>query len=322
MIAALLVALAGAGAAAGASAGGVVLVLVLLLPVSELAVGLVNQLLTLFMPPRVLPKLDFKDGIPADCATFIVMPTMLVRPQSAAVLLERLEIHYLANPDPQFRFALLTDFADAPRADMPEDEGYVARRARRRQGAQRALLCRGTRTGSSCSIAAGSGTRCRAAGWAGSGSGASSRSSTACSGATGDELRLAERRPGGAEADPVRDHARRRHAVAPRRARRLVGTLAHPLNSPRFDPAHGRVVEGYGVLQPRVSFHLVAATRSRFAALLAASGGIDPYSTAVSDIYMDLFGLGSFTGKGIYDVDAFEAATGRPSPRTRSSATT
>ena len=97
-------------------------------------------------------------------------------------------------------------------------------------------------------------------------------------------------------------------------ARRLVGTLAHPLNRPRFDPEQGRVVEGYGVLQPRVSFHLTAATQSRFAGLLAASAGIDPYSTAVSDIYMDLFGVGSFTGKGIYDVDAFEAATGRAFP--------
>jgi cyclic beta-1,2-glucan synthetase len=97
-------------------------------------------------------------------------------------------------------------------------------------------------------------------------------------------------------------------------ARRLVGTLAHPLNAPRFDRALGRVVEGYGVLQPRVSFHLVAATHSRFAALLAASGGIDPYSTAASDSYMDLFGLGSFTGKGIYDLEAFEAATGRTFP--------
>ena len=58
----------------------------------------------------------------------------------------------------------------------------------------------------------------------------------------------------------------------------------------------------------------MAATRSRFAALLAASGGIDPYSTAVSDTYMDLFGLGTFTGKGIYDVDAFEAATGEAFP--------
>ena len=98
-------------------------------------------------------------------------------------------------------------------------------------------------------------------------------------------------------------------------AGRLVGTLAHPLNRPRFDPASGRVVAGYGVLQPRISFHLTAATHSRFAALLATSGGIDPYSTAASDAYMDLFGVGSFTGKGIYDVDAFEAATGDDLPR-------
>ncbi len=68
------------------------------------------------------------------------------------------------------------------------------------------------------------------------------------------------------------------------------------------------------MLQPRVSYHLYAATRSRFAGLLAASGGIDPYSNAVSDTYMDLFGLGTFTGKGIYDVDAFEAAVGHTFP--------
>ena len=96
-----------------------------LLPVSELAVGVVNYVLTLFLPPRTLPKLDFKDGIPADCLTFVVMPSMLVRPQSAASLLERLEIHYLANPDPQLRFALLTDFADGDTEHRPEDEGYL-----------------------------------------------------------------------------------------------------------------------------------------------------------------------------------------------------
>ena len=100
-------------------------------------------------------------------------------------------------------------------------------------------------------------------------------------------------------------------------ARRLIGTLAHPLNRPRFDPDQGLVVEGHGVLQPRVSYHLFAATRSRFAGLLAASAGIDPYANAVSDIYMDLFGLGTFTGKGIYDVDAFEAAVGRAFPDNR-----
>src|SRR5262249_8511056 len=97
-------------------------------------------------------------------------------------------------------------------------------------------------------------------------------------------------------------------------ARRLVGTLAHPLNRPRFDPAAGRVVEGCGVLQPRIGFHLPAANRSLFTRIWVSSAGIDPYSTAVSDVYQDLFGAGSFTGKGIYDVDAFEAATGHTFP--------
>ena len=99
--------------------------------------------------------------------------------------------------------------------------------------------------------------------------------------------------------------------------RRLIGTIAHPLNQPRFDATAGRVVQGYGVLQPRVSFHMTAALHSHFAALQAASGGIDPYSSAASDAYMDLFGLGSFTGKGIYDLEAFEAATGETFPENR-----
>ena len=89
----------------------------LLLPFSELAVGMVNQVLTLFLPPRVLAKLDVKDGISTEHATFVVIPSMLARPASAAVLLERLELHYLANPDPNLRFALLTDFTDAPSGD-------------------------------------------------------------------------------------------------------------------------------------------------------------------------------------------------------------
>ena len=94
---------------------------------SELAVGLVNHLLTLFLPPRVLAKLECKDTLPANCPTIVVMPSMLVRPKSADVLLERLEIHYLANPDPGLRFALLTDFADAPRSIGPRMKASARR---------------------------------------------------------------------------------------------------------------------------------------------------------------------------------------------------
>ena len=90
---------------------------------------------------------------------------------------------------------------------------------------------------------------------------------------------------------------------------RLVGKMAHPLNRPRLDAAERRVVEGYGVLQPRVTPSLpVGAEGSLFQRIFSSSSGIDPYSSAVSDVYQDLFGEGSYSGKGIYDIDAFEAA--------------
>src|ERR1019366_682743 len=91
---------------------------------------------------------------------------------------------------------------------------------------------------------------------------------------------------------------------------RLVGTMSHPLNQPRFSPSAGRVVEGYAIVQPRITHSLVADhEKSRFEAWFSGDSGIDPYASAISDIYQDLFHEGSFTGKGIYDVDAFEAAS-------------
>ena len=91
--------------------------------------------------------------------------------------------------------------------------------------------------------------------------------------------------------------------------RRLIGKMAHPLNRPRFDAVAGRVVEGYAVLQPRVTPSLpIGREGSLFQRVFSSMGGIDPYAAAVSDVYQDLFGEGSYTGKGIYDVDAFEAA--------------
>ncbi len=288
--------------------------LALALPTSELAVGIVNHVLTLFLPPRVLPKLEFKEGIAADCPTFVVMPSMLIRSQSAASLLERLEIHYLANPDPRLRFALLTDFADAQQEHAPEDEGYVTDALERvaalnahyaPEGPDLFFIFHRRRLWNSAQGC-----------WMGwerkrgklqefnkllRGDRNTSFAVLSCDPSALPQTRFVITLD--ADTQMPRDTAKR-----------LVGTLAHPLNSPRFDAAQGRVVQGYGVLQPRVSFHLTAATHSRFAGVLAASGGIDPYSAAASDSYMDLFGVGSFTGKGIYDVDAFEAATGEIFP--------
>src|SRR5205085_231637 len=100
-------------------------------------------------------------------------------------------------------------------------------------------------------------------------------------------------------------------------ARRLICTAAHPLNRPRLSDDGWRVIDGYAIFQPRVSFLFITGTRSLFAKILASSAGIDPYQTAVSDVYMDLFGSGSFVGKGLYEVDAFEAVCGLAFPENR-----
>jgi cyclic beta-1,2-glucan synthetase len=291
-------------------AWSVVAAVVLLLPASELAVGVVNYLLTSFLPPRVLPKLEFKEGVPAECATFVVMPCMLLRPESAAALLERLEVHYLSNPEPNFYFALLTDFADAPAEHMPEDETYV----RAALDGVKALNERYAGAGQDRFYLFHRPRRWNPAqgcwmGWERKRGklrefnrllrGARDTGFRATS---GDVTRL----------PPIRYVLTLdADTQLPRETgKRLVAALAHPLNRPRFDPAAGRVTEGYGVLQPRVSLRLSAGTRSLFARIFAGSAGIDPYTTAVSDVYQDLFGSGTFTGKGIYQVDAFDSATG------------
>ncbi len=299
---------------AGASGWYLLLGLAALLPVSELAVSLTNYLLSLILQPRTLPRLEFKDGIPEDCATFVVVPSMLNRPDSAAALAAKLEIHYLANPDPQLRFAILTDFADAPVEHQPEDDGYVRdalehiaalNRRYAQDGPPRFFLFHRKRQwnpSEGCWM-----------GWERKRGkldefnrllrGDRNTSYTIWSGDLERVPRI--RYIITLDFDTQFPHDS---------ARRLVGTLAHPLNQPRFDPRSGRVVEGYGVLQPRISFHLPASQRSRFTRIWVGSAGIDPYSAAVSDIYQDLFGAGSFTGKGIYEVDSFEAATGDTFP--------
>src|SRR5258708_39276492 len=103
-----------------------ILGLLLLLPASELAVLIVNYLVTSLLPPEVLPKMSFeKEGIPDDCRTLVVVPMLLTTPSAIESQLSRLEIHYLGNTDANLRFSLLSDFSDAPLQNMPEDAEYI-----------------------------------------------------------------------------------------------------------------------------------------------------------------------------------------------------
>jgi cyclic beta-1,2-glucan synthetase len=292
----------------------VALVALAFLPATDLAVGLVNFLICRLLPPRVLPKLDFSAGIPADCATCVVIPGMLLRAESAEHLARQIERHYLANPDEHLRFALLTDFADAPAEHMPEDDHFVeqARKAVAAlneryplpDGSRFLLLHRRRQWNASegCWM-----------GWERKrgklhefnmwlrGSETTSYTLVVGERASLPHIRYVLT----LDADTV---------LPKDTAQQLIGTLAHPLNQARLGPDKRRVIAGYGVLQPRVSFLFSASQASVFAGLYAASAGLDPYSTATSDTYMDLFDRGTFTGKGLYDVDAFEATAAQAFP--------
>ncbi len=279
------------------------------IPASELATGLINWAVTLCVKPRPLPKLNTTSGIAEHNRTIVVVPTMLTDLDCVSELLGRLEVHYLANQDEHVFYALLTDFVDAPKEKMPEDELLLAAaragigdlNARYPGDGQPARFylfhrCRQWNQGEGCWI-----------GWERK-RGKLREFNRLLRGArdtsfvvnTADPLLLSQiRYVITLDFDTQLPHGT---------ARRLIGTISHPLNRPYFDPEVGRVTRGYGILQPRISISLVSASRSLFARMFSGNTGVDPYTTAVSDVYQDLFGEGSYTGKGIYDVDAFEAA--------------
>jgi cyclic beta-1,2-glucan synthetase len=282
--------------------------LAFLLPASQLALGLMNWLSTLLVKPRLLPRLDFSEGITSDCRTIVVVPTLLTSADCVDHLLEALEIHSLSNRDANLHFALLTDFRDALEETRPEDTALLARAL---DGI--AMLNRKYPTGKSGGFL----LFHRPRRW--------NASEGVWMGYERKRGKLAEfnalLRGGSADcfSNVVGDTtllAGIRYVITldtdtqlPRdSARLLVGTMAHRLNRPVFDEVRGVVTTGYGILQPRVGASLPTARRSWFVRLYAGDVGIDPYTRQVSDVYQDLFHEGSFIGKGIYEVDAFERA--------------
>ncbi|UCH54326.1 MAG: DUF3131 domain-containing protein, partial [Pseudomonadota bacterium] len=276
--------------------------------VSALAVPLVNLMVMLLLPPRALPRMDFSQGIPPAHRTMVVVPTMLGRPSEIDDLVEALEIRYLGNRDPNLFFALLTDFRDAPGQTQPEDDALIAHaraavqalnetyredrpcifylfhRPRVWNPVDRVWMGYERKRGKLEQFNA------RLRGGA----------QSAFSQVVGDEALLKSIRyviTLDTDTQLPRDVART-----------LIGNIAHPLNRPVYDAGRGRIVDGYAILQPRVSISLTSAGQSRFSKLFAGESGIDPYTREVSDVYQDIFGEGSFIGKGIYDVDAFRQA--------------
>jgi cyclic beta-1,2-glucan synthetase len=296
---------------AGISQGWTLVLLGVLavLPISELAVQIVNALVISILPPVTLPKMDFERGIPESQATLVVVPIMLWSRDVALNEVEKLEVRFLANRETNLFYGLFSDFTDAPDSTAPEDtrlletiRAAIARLNERYPGG-RFLLFHRPRSWSESEQK-----------WIGR-----------------------ERKRGKIEelnrflvgqGSPAILHAGSlehpiRYVITldadtqlpPGSARRMVETISHPLNCVELDAQTRVRVRGFSIIQPRVSVALPGATTTRFTRIFADAAGLDPYCRSVSDVYQDLFGDGIFHGKAIYEVRSFsEAVAGRFPP--------
>jgi len=286
--------------------------LLALFPASEAVVAVINRLISESVRPQHLPRLSLAAGIPTAHRVLVVVPAMLSGAASAQELAHRLHLHYLANPEPQAQFALLTDELDADTAQTPQDAANLATAVTQIQslnarhppeadgtGAPRFILLHRERH--FCQ------TEQRWIGWERK-RGKLELLITAL--ATGDSRAFLN----------LGDSSRLATGVAyvltldsdtqlpPGRLRELVGVAAHPHNQPQLDASGQQVLTGYGILQPRVATPLPELSEfTRYHWLFAGQCGMDPYSAASSEVYQDVFSEGTFTGKGLLHVQAVHA---------------
>ncbi|HRN57348.1 MAG TPA: glucoamylase family protein, partial [Agriterribacter sp.] len=288
------------------------LLLACIVAASQPAIALFNWIATLLTRPDPLPRMDFSSGIPKESSTLVVIPTMLTGTDAADSLAEALEVRYVANRDDHLHFALLTDFKDAETATLPEDEALLAYI----ENKIRALNEQYGRTTNDVFMLFHRPRKWnpRQGVWMGHerkrGKLKELNALLRGKGAENFSLIVADRSLfAGIKYIITLDTDTR----LPREAAwKMAASLAHPLNSPQYNPRKKRVTEGYTILQPRVSNSLPGPGASWYARIHGNEPGIDPYTRMISDVYQDLFNEGSFIGKGIYEVDTFtQSLSGR-----------
>jgi cyclic beta-1,2-glucan synthetase len=286
------------------SALGSLPIILLVLPAVECAVAAVNLIANRLFPPRKLAKRDFSKGIPSDCATVVAVPTLLSNAEQVRSAVRALEVRFLANRDQHMHFALVTDMPDA--AQEPDENNELVQLC---SGLVQKLNDKYSHENKGAFFHFHRHRVFNSAegvwmGW--------ERKRGKLIDFNRFLLKQADNFP--VKIGDLSLLNNIRYVITldldtqlpPGAGHRLIGTLAHPLNRAVINPRTNKVVEGYGILQPRVDINLKSTDRSWFAKLLSGDTGVDMYTHAVSDVYQDLFGEGIFTGKGIYEVETFE----------------
>ncbi|HZZ75583.1 MAG TPA: cyclic beta 1-2 glucan synthetase, partial [Puia sp.] len=284
---------------------------------SQLSISLINWICTLIIRPVILPRMNFSEGIPEESRTLVVIPSMFNDLKELEDLIENLEVRFLANRGPNIHFALLTDFKDSKQETLSGEQELLSTARTRIEE----LNNKYGKTNNEIFFIFHRPRKYN-------------RKEKVWMGYERKRGKLAEMnallRGTGSEkfilivADTT-VFAQIKYVITldmdthlPRDAAwKITGTMAHPMNHPYYNEKKHRVTEGYGILQPRVAVSQPSNESTLFARMHTNEPGIDPYTRAISDVYQDLFEEGSFIGKGIYDVDAFEKAISERFPENR-----
>ena len=284
---------------------------------SQLGLSIANWVATLLVKPKQLPRLNFSKGIPFYARTLVAVPCIIADEKQAQELVDELEVRFLANRDENLLFGLLTDLKDANEEKLPGDDALVDFVKKQIEGLN---VKYGRDTNDIFQLFH------RPRQW-----NAKEKIWMGYERKRGKLTELNHLLRGNAKdrfATIVGDETaftRVKFVITldadtqlPRDAAwKLTGMMAHPLNQAVYSDKKGRVVDGYGIIQPRIAISLQGATRSLYARMHENDAGIDPYTRVTSDVYQDLFAEGSFIGKGIYDVDIFEKALDNRFPENR-----
>jgi len=277
-----------------------------LAPAMEFSVTVVNWVVCKALKPTVFPRLSLKDGIPENLGTIVAVPTLLPDVKRTLEIISNLEGQYLRNREENLFFALIGAFKDSDSLSNEEDENiiyaamsaiaalnrkyakggpdifYIYHRARQFNLKSNQWISWERKRGALMEFNA-----------LVSGSTETSFAYSSCATPPFANIRYIIT----LDSDTL---------LPMGMAKKMIGTMAHPLNRPLIDPEKGIVVEGYGLMQPRIDVDCESSSKTFFARVFAGHEGLDPYSNAISDVYQDLFGEGIFTGKGIYDLKVFQ----------------
>lgn len=278
-----------------------------LIPASEIGLAAINRIVTKTVKPYVFPKLELLKGIPLDLSTIVAIPTLLSDKKRVKQLLNNLERHYLSNRETNLFFVLIGAYGDWDEENKISDPGIIKKTLEgiqklnqlySKDGVDIFYFFHRDRQFSN--------ENDKWIGW--------ERKRGALM--EFNEMVLGSSQYNFSESscqNPPFEHVRYiitldSDSILPMgMAKKMIGTMAHPLNRPIIDPIRQVVTEGYGLLQPRIETENENENFSIFSRIFGGIEGIDPYTNAVSDVYQDLFGEGSFTGKGIYDLQVFES---------------